>query len=201
MSRSLSLVLSSLVVLLALVLPAAGVSAQEAEPAQPVQPIDYVLMPAAGALGGTLGGLVGGTVAGRACGDDFLCIGDALGGAALGYTVGSLGVMYGYGDLRNLQGSVWGMGLGYVAGMGSAVLLATQVDNSWVWFGGFLLLPSIGGTVGYMLGTPDPVQQQTRGNLLNYDPGAGLRLGAPAVGVSTANDDTRVTVPLLGGTF
>jgi hypothetical protein len=144
---------------------------------------------------------VGGTVASASCNDGFLCIGDALGGATLGYTTGSLALMYGYGEVQNLQGSLWGMGLGWFAGLGGAALLISAVDDFGVGLGGLIALPAIGGTVGYMLGTPDPVQQETHGNLLNYDPGAGLRLGAPAVGVSTTHDETRVTVPLLGGTF
>lgn len=177
--------------------------------------MDYVLMPGAGILGGIGGGLAGVGIGKALCepqADDdsgFLgpCFGEALAGALVGYPVGMMGSMYLYGELRDLEGSGTGLFLGSLAGFATSGALAWAANQSGndtlstIAANTFWFLPPIAGTVGYMLGRPSHPQQRTYGNLLNYDPGAGLQLGAPSLGVATTESETRVTLPLLGGTF
>jgi hypothetical protein len=195
-----------------------SVQAQEAQPEAPapsqsateVTTLDYILMPAAGAVGGSALGLLTGFIAEGECGDDdwdTFCTARFVFGFSGGYPVGMLSSMYLYGELRGLEGSGTGLLLGSLAGFAGSGLLALGLhytageDARNLSALSVLVLPTVGGTLGYMMGRPDDLNGQTHGNLLNYDPDTGLRVEAPGVVVSTAQDDTRVSVPLLGGTF
>lgn len=194
--------------------------AQEAQPEASASPqratvpttLDYVLMPSAGAVGGVGVGLLGswigeGDCSGRDNTWPTICTARSVFGFSAGYPVGMISSMYLYGELRGLEGSGTGLLLGSLAGFAGSGLLAVSLhylaneDVRNISALSILVLPTLGGTFGYMMGRPGELDGQTHGNLLNYDPDTGLRLEPPGMAISTADHETRVTVPLLGGTF
>lgn len=150
---------------------------------------------AGGALLGVGAGLLVGGLAGAnlcdANDDGFACLGTAVLGIVVGATVlgyaGSVGGAWLYADEPGLDGRLSGVligaAVGEVVGIGTAVGLC-QSDSSAVCGLGFALGLAIWGTgaaLGYRLSLPDhQVAGAPLGGLIDYDPYAGLRLGAPS---------------------
>ncbi len=135
---------------------------------------------------------------------------DSLGGVALVLAGGLVlvapaGVAV-YGDSQGFDGSyaatVGGAFLGAVAGGVLGLTFAEAGASEGLVLTGVLAPLVLGPVVGYYLSLDRrPTGAPLSSSLLDYRPGDGLRLGVPAIGFTNDNDDRRVQVSLLSGTF
>jgi hypothetical protein len=174
--------------------------------------LDYIFMPITGLLGGVAGIFITiftlNAVINNGCAKDIgEIMSDRSECSTLPYLIGVVSYplwnslsIYAYGEARGLEGSLLGAILGSAGGSLLAWGLFYLDGEAFVLT--IPLFPLIGGTIGYMLGTPAPGTRLPTA-LLDYSPGEGLSVGLPAVGVSVDPDraETRVMVPLLSGSF
>ncbi len=160
-----------------------------------------------GAVGAALGSYVL-IEANSGCQRRFLgCIGPALLGGTIGVAVGAPLGAFVYGEAAGFDGRyLSAFGGAVVGGLTSGLLLAAFGDDKGIAAGLSLTTaiagPLVGSVLGYTLSVDTrPSSQPRSASLLDFNPADGLRLSVPAIGFTQGDNDTRLQVSVLSGTF
>ena len=155
--------------------------------------------------GGALGVALAGSCEESGSGFGGSCMGRAATAGMLGAAVAgpllSASAIYGYGELTGHNGSFLATLAGTSAGSLGAFVLGAAADESAVALVALLVLPTVGGTLGYGM-THEGPDEPTSGALVDLSKTGGARLSVPAVGVTQpARGEVQLSVTVLGGSW